>query len=201
MVFNLNDLYKSVFGYVALPYPIVKQSAGNYIANSDEFNSISGVLTANKARQTSVGMLGNEIRMPVDMRIPGADWYRLPNEPIVSIKGLNDINITKLNRGGSRGTVKEIINLDDYVITIKGLAINESEDDYPEEIMSNIRKLCENGYVEIRSLKTDIWNIHLAVIRPMDFPGSADLPFNCQAYELQLISDQDFELEILQQQL
>jgi hypothetical protein len=205
--FNLNDLYRKAFGYVAPPFPI----GGAYdLRNLSPIRNPSEVFTldASKNQKEPEGkkysifndeaMLGGSFKMPVGFRIPGKEqWWKLPNEPIVSLSGSNDIEITVLNRGKKRGTVKEYLNLEDYHITIRGIAINEGDDDFPEKFFQELRDYTENGNaIEISCDFTRMHNITLCCLQKWDFPGNEQLPFRARAYEIRALSDENFELEL-----
>lgn len=205
---NLYDLYKKAFSTVAPPFPaggaydltnlLAVRDVGalfNIPVNSKDLPPEGKVYSQFNEKS----MLGTSFRMPVGFRIPGKkDWWKLPNEPIVSMSGGNDIEVTTLNRGTKRGTVKEYLNLEDYTITIRGIAINEEKDDYPEKFFQELRDYTEAGKaVEISCIMTRIHNINLACVQNMNYEGNAALPFRARAYELKVLSDENFELELL----
>lgn len=186
--YNLNELYKKAFGYVAPPFPL---------GGIPDPKNLLPVRKLNGLFDTST-MLGAELRMPCAFRIPGEELWQLPNEPIISLRGKVDSRKTTLNRGKKHGTVKEIINLDDYVIKIQGIIYNEDEDDYPEEQVAMLRKHLEYpGAFGIENLITRIWNITLCTVDDFDIPRDPEKAFREQHYEIVLSSDEDFELELI----
>jgi hypothetical protein len=118
--------------------------------------------------------------------------------PIVSITCKKTIVETVLTE--RRGTVKELINSQDYQITVKGFIIG-SGNEFPEEVVTSLRTLYEqNSPLSIKCPLTDIF-----LVRP-DRRGSdqvviqeLNLPFvtgvkNVRPYLLSMVSDEAFNL-------
>lgn len=141
-----------------------------------------------------VDVTGREYYMPVTL-----GGMLLPH-PVMSITGRKSIVKTELQ--GRRGTVKELINIDDYQITIRGLII-DLKNEYPEETVAELRKLFErNEAVAIESAITDIFLItpdrsgfDKVVIESLDFPEVTGIR-NVRPYMMQLSSDEPFDLYI-----
>ena len=206
--FDINDLYRRAFGYVAPPFPDgglpdiasllpVRDAGAVFGLKKDSKNEVPEGKVYSMFKETSA--LGQVFKMPTGLRIVGEkEWYKLPNEPLVSISGGNDIITTVLNRGKKRGTVKEYSNLQDYEITIRGISYNEVEDDFPEQILQEIRRFTERGQaVEINNTLCRVLNISLVCIETFDRPANEQLPFRARAYEIKAKSDENFELELL----
>lgn len=186
--FDINELYQRRFGFVAPPFP---QGGIPDPKNLIPFKKLSGLFNRDS-------MLGAELRMPMALTIPGREKYQFPNEPIISLRGANDVAITTLNRGGKRGNVKELINLEDYKINIRGLIYNQEANDYPEQIVSSIREILEHpGSLQMDCLFTRLFNISLVTVLDFSFPREEETAFRIQEYEINLISDEDFELELI----
>lgn len=211
-IYNLNDLYRYVFNYVAPPYPIggipdpmnllpIKKAPDAALLgfpSDEEPKKMNGEFVQDS-------MLGAELRMPTALRIPGKQaWFQLPNEPIISLIGKKEVVVTPVIRSRNeqgkllRGTVKEEMYLDDYTISVRGIAYNTEEDDYPEDVMRQIRLHTEHaGALEIKNyLLNHIFNINLAVVNSYRYPRNEEMPFRGQAYEIGLLSDENFELEL-----
>jgi len=122
----------------------------------------------------------------------------LPNEPSVTIVGQKTIVETALAGSTRRGTVKELISVDDYQVTIRGIALNyASKLVYPEDEVKAIRDLYEkNQSLVVESALTNLFGIYRLVIKSASFPEMVGIQ-HAQAYELVCVSDEDFELEIL----
>lgn len=195
--FNINDLRQLAFGYVAPPYPLgssagsttVKQLSGNF--------------------QFKANFAGAEYTMPTKMRIPKKNqapdvgWYQLPNEPMMGFDLYKEVKTTRVNQqnktGGRKGTVKEIINLEDWTIRLRGIMISLDETNYPEDQLSEINKLCQEGSVlDIQNYVCQLLGITRVVIMHLRLIDNEQLPVWAQAYEITMISDQDFDLELLE---
>ncbi len=181
--FNLNNLYRNTFGYVKPPFP----AGGVPSLESIVGRRIPGL------RQT--GMLGREIRMPMSIRVPGGAAYMLPNEPIVSITGGFDVATTQVNRGKRRGTVKEIVTLNDYRLSVRGIIYNKEE--HPAEEVLQIRSILENGIIEVDCYMGNLFDINVCVVESFSWPRWEKKSFRQQNYELTLISDEDFEIDLI----
>lgn len=196
-IFDINQLYFQAFGFVAPPFIKVAQS----LPEDKRDNPNGTALKRNGKVRGNFNFLapnGAEYRMPTALKIPGGERYQLPNEPIISIKGGKEIKVTSLNRGNKRGTVKEESNLKDYSISIKGIAINNVEDDFPESDIQKIRRMIEQeGSIEIENYLLRLFNINLAIVQDFDFPRSPNNSFRVQPYTIELMSDEDFELELI----
>ncbi len=187
---NIRNEYLKRFGYFAPPFP----AAGV----PDPRNLIPGGSFIGSDKD-KLSMLGQKIMLPVRLRIPleGEEWIQLPNEPIMSINSTMEVERTRVSRGNKRGTVKEIINLDDYVINLDGLIINETEKAYPDDIISDMRRLMEHpGSLEIDSHITRLYNITLVVRSQYAAPRQDSDKLRVQRYNMQFWSDEEFELEL-----
>jgi len=130
---------------------------------------------------------GEEFSLPCKI-----DGIALPNEPLISIKG--NKRIIKTAVPGLAGTVKEHIQLGDYKITIKGIAVNEDEDDLPQTEIREIRELCEKlGSLKIKNRLLTYFNIEHITITDFDFPGVEGMQ-NAQLYVINALSDKPIDL-------
>ena len=177
---DLNQLYRLVFPFVGPPFP------GDRI--------------------TRASALNENFRMPLSLRIPaeGEQFYRLPNEPIISVSGGKDtvkttVNLSREGNVQRRGTIKEIMALNDWRILIRGIVVNEDREAYPEfDIREIIRMANHPGAVEVENyLLNQVFDVNLVNIeKPIHFRRNSDLPFHVQGYELNCDSDEDFDLEV-----
>lgn len=121
----------------------------------------------------------------------------LPNEPTIYIFGRKNVVETSLVGSTRRGTVKELIGVDDYSITIRGIAINYDDNKvYPEDQVKAIHDLyLQNESLEIQCGLTSLLGIYRVVIKHIALPEMIGIQ-HAQAYELQCVSDEDFLLEI-----
>jgi Domain of unknown function (DUF6046) len=95
-----------------------------------------------------------------------------------------------------KGSVHEIISIDDYSINIKGILLSKTND-YPEADVTKLHEIfLLNRSVELRSAKTDIFlkGDDKVVIREMPMPPVAGVQ-HAQAFEINCTSDTIFTLE------
>lgn len=190
---SVANAYISVFGYVAPPFPLF----GLNLADRIPLRNIKSLFRAK-------GNFG-QIRMPLEVQIPGGKvWQMLPNEPLLTIKGRKEIVKTTISRGrdkrgyAKKGSVKEVIYMDDYDITIDGIIIGENEDELPEDDIMKVHGICEYGLsLYVRHQMLNLLGINMLVIADFEFPTEAGEGENVQKYKLIAMSDEDFEEELL----
>jgi hypothetical protein len=116
--------------------------------------------------------------------------------PLITITAKKTLVETPLTE--RRGTVKELIQLKDYDITIKGFLI-AGTNDYPEDLVTTLRNIYEiNGTIGIKSPLTDIFLLRSdssdqVVITELMLPGLKGVK-NVEPYEIRLVSDSIFNL-------
>ena len=130
----------------------------------------------------------------------GAGAYKKWNlpYPVVSISSRKTIVETPLTE--RRGTVKELINIQDYEITIRGFIIGKPNE-FPESDVTLLRTIYEqNTPISIQCPITDIFLVRPerngsdeVVISDLKFPSIQGVK-NVRPYELHLISDEAFNL-------
>ena len=130
-------------------------------------------------------------------------WYYMPvrlgdvnlHNPVMRIVSRKTIIETHMTE--RVGSVKEIINRQDYAIFIKGM-IKRSDDTYPEEEVRLLNELYKRDEaIEIDSALTCVLlegQDEMAVIKHLDFPYTRGE--NMILYEMELVTDIDFDLEI-----
>lgn len=210
--FNLPQIYQQAFGgHVGLPFPgsradvarvNILKMFGKDIYEAPAVKPATGfnvptVPEWKPGLRTSV--LGTPIYMPVKICLPGEDITRnddlfwLPNEPLLEFNG--GAEIVQEPKAGGNGSFKEFMGLNDYEITIRGVAVNEEDiDEYPEKDVARIRQLCESGQpLEARSPLLRLFGISMIAIKSWRFPAAEGL-YSAQAYELQCLSDEPVEL-------
>ena len=218
--FSIADLFEQTFGYRTQAFdPKFKPVVGNGGADSlarIEFGAHGSEYYADDA-------LGREYYMPVKITyddesgnggnttltditggnsgvISGGgvlkEWY-LPY-PVISITSRKTIIETPLTE--RRGTVKELINIQDYEIIIKGFIVSTSNE-FPENDATTLRTIYEqNVAISIQCPLTDIFLLRpdrsgsdQVVIRELKFPAITGIK-NIRPYELHLVSDEPFNL-------
>lgn len=207
--YNLIDLYQRVFGFKGFPFPTTGINVNldprgkiDALISGTKFSDQSGVVEPFELQGDFNPNAANGVRLFMPIKLDGV---QLQNEPLVELRGKNMIKRTELtgeHREGvtnKRGTVKELINIDDYKITIRGIVINNEGEDYPEAEMRQIRKIVEaRRSVSIECQLTNIFNITLMAIEDHHYPAVPGLQ-HAQGYEIVGYSDEDFESELLSQ--
>lgn len=210
--FNLADIFEETYGYRTQAFEM-------------KFDRLSSELTglSNRTEQGAIGSpyYGNadkkgEYYLPVtityeeaadplwqapDGSFPGNTGIQyswdLPH-PVISIASRKTIIETPLTE--RRGTVKELINVQDYDIVIKGFIINDIEE-FPAAAVTKLRTIYEkNEALSIKCPLTDIFLLRpdrkgsdKVVIRELKFPAVTGIK-NVRPYELHLVSDEPFNL-------
>ncbi len=191
--FNIGDLLMSYIGYKGVVYPggLIPdapkkyQSGGDYSYEGDNasFNTSSALGSTLRKKDAS----GRWYFMPIEL-----NSIEIPNA-VISIKGNKTIVETAMV--GRKGTVKELISVDDYDINIVGVIL---EDDFPDEAIAELRDLF--NMTESISLKCALTDIFLeeddkVVIKSVEFPAMKGCE-TAQIFKMSLISDQSFELTV-----
>ena len=118
--------------------------------------------------------------------------------PVISINSKKTIVETPLTE--RRGSVKELIGIKDYEITIKGFIIGRTNE-FPEEEVTRLRTIYElNSAISIQCPLTDIFLLRpdrsgsdQVVITDLKFPAVTGIK-NVRPYELSFVSDEPFNL-------
>ncbi len=215
ITFNLADLFEKTFGYITLAFkPDFKPVSG--AGNQDPRFPSRVEQGAQGSPYYAKDALGTEYFMPVSLvytdsaaeaqsgDVVGANnnsgtqrKWDLPY-PIISVTSRKTIVETPLTE--RRGTVKELINIQDYEITVRGFMIGSSEE-FPENDVTTIRTIYEqNAALSIQSPITDIFLLRpdrsgsdQVVIRELKFPALKGVK-NVRPYELHMVSDEPFNL-------
>jgi hypothetical protein len=117
----------------------------------------------------------------------------LPNEPTISIS--NRKTIVETPMVGRNGTVKELINLEDYELTIRGIALNHQDTiNYPEDMIKALHQLYRrNESLEIECGLTALLNLKYIVLKSFSLPEMQGVQ-HAQAYEFTAVTDTVFTL-------
>ena len=177
MEFDLNKLYASTFGYVALPYPL------GGLRLPDVKGGLQNIANALAGKD----MLGRTFFMPVAL-----DNKALPNT-FINITAVKHIIKTPVT--GRNGTVKEIANIEDFKIKIRGFCINYQSNDYPIDEVEKLQELFDkNISLPINNSLCELFGVNMAIVESLNLPEQQFQ--NVQAYEINLISDDDFDVII-----
>jgi hypothetical protein len=92
--------------------------------------------------------------------------------------------------------VKEEINTKDYIITIRGIIVNEKSNDYPKTEAGKLRAICEaQGSHKVVNKLFTIFGIDQIAIENFNIFGIAGEQSQ-QAYQINAVSDRPVELVI-----
>ncbi len=121
----------------------------------------------------------------------------LPNEPTMSVSMKKTIVETPMVGTVGRGSVKEYINTEDYVINIRGVIINDkSTHIYPEDWVKQFHNLWQiNESLPIVSPILTLLGVDKIVIKAMELPEMIGVE-HAQRYSISMVSDYEFQLEI-----
>lgn len=136
--------------------------------------------------------LGVPMRMPLEVKADGGDWWLLPVEPLISVVGKNRIVKRNVAKGRTRGSIKEKWTQDDYSISIEGVLINYDQDAYPAEDVKRLRQLCEGARMKVRCKLFELFSIDYIVVENFEFPMTAGI--QNQGYRISAVSDDVYKL-------
>lgn len=206
--FSLAALFEQTFGYKTRAF-------------DPEFNTVTGYNALSPGRKENgtqgspyyaIDALGREYFMPVTITYPDASGsngllgndsvdatnkWNLPY-PVISVSSRKTIIETPLTE--RRGTVKELINLQDYEIVIKGFIVSNTNE-FPETEVTRLRNIYEqNVALSIQCPLTDIFLLRpdrsgsdQVVITELTFPAITGIK-NIRPYQLRMVSDEPFSL-------
>jgi len=187
--FAVFDIYKTVFGYRALPYPTLTSDLRNWRPTPGKQLSILGEVLYKKEPG------GAEAFCPVLIsKIVNGKAVKKYSLPFSTISMTMSKRIEKTALIGRRGTVKELIQVEDYKFTIRGVVMGE---DLPEEGLLELNELFNlNEPVALENAFTAIFlqSDNSVVIESIDFPDMKGIT-GAQAYSIEVISDTILELE------
>lgn len=184
----------TAFSYKGLPYPggfipakPGKLSGGDYQYDGDP---ASEKMTSNLgAKLRKKDAKGRMYFLPVVLEHKGTK-YEMPNASI-GFQGKKRIVETPMV--GRKGTVKELVSIDDYEITIAGVCLDQ---DFPEDALQELAGLYEvNESVTLKCALTDIFlsEDDKVVLRSIDIPAEKGTDV-AQRFTIKLVTDKSFEL-------
>lgn len=188
--FNLIELYQKVFNIkgVRFAIPTGDTSAGN---EGGVQNFTLDLPVIPKARAYSI--IGTPIYEQITFRTSDRE-YTFPDWPLIDISASK--NIIKTPIKGRNGTVKEYINIDDYLITIRGILINHDGEEYPEEMVNELHDIFKiNKEMRVTTPVLNLLEIHNIVIQDLKFPEVEGYN-HIQPFVIQCLSDEPVELVI-----
>lgn len=186
--FNLNKIFTDAFGYEP-PTAAVKIEQA---PARQEFSNFG-------QPYYDTDLFGREFFMPVQL-----GGILIPFAVISCVWKKTFVSTGMPERGG---TVKELISIDDYAITIKGILISVGNE-FPEaQVLEQHHLFKRNESVELRSALTDLFlsgksdaagndpTGHRVVIKEMNWPEVSGVE-HAKPVSITVESDLIFELEI-----
>jgi hypothetical protein len=194
--FNIKDTLVSILGYKGLPYPGVWLPEVNRSGKPDGYK-FDGEYLEEKL-YTDVGTMlrkvdaqGRYYFMPVFFLYKDKS-YEIPNA-VISFTGKKTIVETPMV--GRKGSVKELINVDDYEISIQAIAQAE---DFPEAALTELNEIYNiNESITLKCALTDLFldQDDRVVIKSIDLSDMKGTE-NFTVFKMELITDRSFELII-----
>lgn len=199
MKFDVLQILESIVGYKGLPFPGVwfpKKGRDDYQGEDFELEETAEPLKTQSNKGTTLykkDALGNYYFMPVTFIHQGKE-YEIPCA-LISFTGRKNIIETPLV--GRQGSVKELINLEDYQISITGAVFSENQV-WPEEQLDAINELYNiNEAIELKCALTDVFlsENDKVVIQELNLPAAGQTE-HVQVVEIKCVTDRAFELII-----
>lgn len=194
--FNIKDILLSILGYKGLPYPGAwfpdvkrKNQTEDFTYYGDSLDeklyTDKGTLLRKKDAQ------GRYYFMPVFFLYKDKS-YEIPNA-LISFTGKKTIVETPMV--GRKGSVKELINIDDFEISIQSIAQAE---DFPEAALVELNEIYNiNESITLKCALTDLFleQDDKVVIRSIDLSDMKGTE-TFQVFKMELVTDRSFELII-----
>lgn len=203
--FDLKEIFRTVWGYNAPPFMFdlqnkVQKKLG--FNAPDEANEAYDFGTTPERRETNIkgspfyakNANGNEVFLPIWLIHEDGSKFLLPNTVSSFTSKTTIVETPMVSR---QGTVKEEISVDDWEINVKGIIVS-TDDDYPDQQVYDLNQL------KVASITFGIENARasllleeneMVVIKSLTFPELKGMK-NIQPFEMNLVSDIDFELII-----
>ncbi|MDN3621348.1 DUF6046 domain-containing protein [Polaribacter undariae] len=130
-----------------------------------------------------------------DGKLKTIDEYQFPYECVVELNQPSIIEETYL-KGRRSGSVKEIIGLDDFYITIRGFIINYETSNYPTDVVNQFIKLISTpAALNIESPFLSLFDINEMVIFDRNIP-QIEGSLHYQPFTLMCKSNIPYTLEV-----
>lgn len=201
--YNLEGVLLALVGYRGVPYPgafTAPRLEGDYRAQKYELPRAASSRQeyVKGTRLYAEDRFGRWHFMPVAFKHKNIKTSGNKYEiqcAIISISGKKNIIETKMV--GRPGSVKELINVDDYKISITGF-IESDNGTYPEAGITQLKEIYNiNEPVELVSVLTDLIfdDGDQVVITDISFPETPGIE-TAQAVRIECVTDKPFELTI-----
>lgn len=190
------NLAKHITNALGYAQPMVLPFKDIVVVSNRHVN-IGNPLVEAEARKGLANLSGDFFQCPLSFDIDGVQW-QLPVDPLISVSGKNVIKrryVSKSNKDGRRGSIKECWSQDDYEISISGVIIAEDMESMTEQL-NNLRKVLEkpeavNVYCEFLN-SNNTFGIQKIAIESYDFPFTKGM--ENQSFTIKAYSDESYEL-------
>ena len=142
-------------------------------------------------------LLGGQYFQTLKVAYKG-EQFVFPNEPLISMSLAKTIVETATVGKERKGTVKEYINTEDYVLNIRGVCFNpDYPDEYPTDQVQELQRLFEiNDSVEVvNNLFLELFGIKNLVLKNIEWNEMAGQQ-GLQVYTVNAVSDADFYADL-----
>ena len=142
-------------------------------------------------------LLGGQYFQTLKVSYKG-EQFVFPNEPLISMSLAKTIVETATVGKERKGTVKEYINTEDYVLNIRGVCVNpDYPDEYPTEQVQELQRFFEiNDSVEVENnLFLELFGIKNLVLKNIEWNEMAGQQ-GLQVYTVNAVSDSDFYADL-----
>ena len=187
---DLLGLYRQIFGHVGIPYSrvAVEQSGGVLGEGGKPITAWDGnALEGLQFREST--LKGNAFLMPLTI-----NGYKFPIEPLISVSGSKTIIETKVV--GLKMPIIEDVAMESYKVSIKGVFINEENDDYPYRDVARLSVLHEmRGSLPVVNSLLRTFGIDYICIKDIKCDGIEGHQ-SMQWYTIEAVSDRPVNLEL-----
>jgi hypothetical protein len=202
--FNLSDLFSATWGYRPMNIKIDDPDGSKNVRQTgDETGNIRFTSTNIVNKKSKSGMYGSYYAKDVmgrDVFMPLTLGGLMLPYVWMNIKGTKRIVETPMTE--RRGSVLELIAIDNYQIGVKGFVIRH-DGAFPEEDIEDLRKLYERAEsLECKSVLTDIFLLSKehsgkdkVVMRDLEIMDNQGIE-HVRGFQFSLTSDQILELEL-----
>lgn len=123
------------------------------------------------------------------------DGWEFPVEPLVTVTASKVVVTTQMSEGV--GPVVEEVADEGYTVVIRGVLINEDNDDYPYDQVARINNLRTKlgGLAVQNKILNKCYGIDKIVIKSISVPGEEGSQ-SMQSYTITAVSDRDVQLEL-----
>lgn len=153
-----------------------------------------GSLTGTSGRLSTLGYAGAATG-DIFLDTLTLDGWTLPVDPLISVSAAKTVVQTQMT--GGVGPVVEEVALEGYTIVIRGVLINEDNDDYPFDQVAKLNNLfTKMGGIKVQNdILNRCYGIDKIVIKSHSEPAEAGAQ-SMQVFTITAVSDRDVQLEI-----